>query len=391
MLNRTTLIVAGSILFGLFLGLAIRRARVPAPLAAVVARAQLPSRERVNSALLRAEIRDLNARLAALEEEGESIEREKLRLKTLSGPPPVPSPESLVRSNLRSLLTDRRLSIPRSVLDWLEKDPANILAMLRMASEIFREKDWGKGAYGTVEEFMTYFIGNVKSDAQENLLKVLLASQGKELDLLVRGWMLGLLGSYGITLPPEQVAELARQYRENKDPHFRDSAFPVLLMDPASYADLIREAVLQGDADERTRLLLKAWNKRALPGGELRKLARELMTSDSPGAMIMDAQDWVPKYINPLAPQETVALFDQTLSKPIPPLHKAVSMMVMGSIATLFPSHPGRAELDRFIASADDPKLKEFAGKVVSLIDEGKGYAEIRQLNPLQFGIAAPQ
>jgi len=76
MTTRTILVVAGSILAGLFLGLGIRRARVPAPLAAVDARAQLPSRERVGAALLRAQIRDLESRLAALREAGESIERE---------------------------------------------------------------------------------------------------------------------------------------------------------------------------------------------------------------------------------------------------------------------------------------------------------------------------
>jgi hypothetical protein len=391
MSTRPTLILAASILLGLFLGLAIRRARMPAPLTALDARAQLPSRERIGTALLRAEIRDLNARLAALRDEGESLSTEKLRLQSLSQPPPPPSPEALIRANLRAFLGERRITIHRDILDWLEKNPANMAVMIRIAAEIFREKDWGKNAFSSAQMFFQYFQTNLSSEAQLKVLDLIKASQHTEPDLLKRGLMLGILDIYASRLPPEQIAELARLYREGKDPNFRESAFPFLLQDGAANADLIRESLREGDPGERAKHLLRAWEKRALPGGELRSLARELMRSDDPGPMIMDAQEWVPKFINPLAPQETIALFDQTLSKPIAPMHKAISMMVMGSVASLFPSQPGRAEIDRFIASTDDPKLKEFAGKVVSLIDEGKGYAEIRKLNPTQFGIEFPK
>ena len=65
MRTRPTLILAASILLGLFLGLAIRRARMPAPLPALDARAQLPSRERIGTALLRAQIRDLHTETIA--------------------------------------------------------------------------------------------------------------------------------------------------------------------------------------------------------------------------------------------------------------------------------------------------------------------------------------
>ncbi len=391
MLHRTTLILAASIVLGLFLGLAIRRARMPAPLTAVDARAQLPSRERIGTALLRAEIRDLNARIAALREEGETLSSEKLRLQSLSQPPPPPPPESLVRTNLRSFLGERRLNIHREVLNWLEKNPANIAVMIRIAADVFRERDWGKTAYGSVADFFQYFVTNLNGEVQGKLLEFLATAQRTETDLLKRGLMLSILDLHQTKLPAEQLAELARLFREGRDPQFRESAFPFLLQDAAAQADLIREALRQGEPVERTRHLLKAWGKRALPGGELRTVARELMRSDDPGPMILEAQDWVPKFINPLAPQETIALFDQTLAKPIAPLHKAISMMVMGSIATLFPSQPGRTELDRFVASTDDAKLKEFGGKVISLIDEGKGYAEIRKLNPTQFGIEFPK
>jgi len=391
MKHRTTSILAASILLGLFLGLAIRRARMPAPLTAVDARAQLPSKERLGTALIRAEIRDLNARLAALREEGDTLSSETLRLQSLSKPLPPPSPESLIRANLRSFLGERRLNIQRSVLDWLEKNPANFVVMIKLAAEVFRERDWGKTGYASLGEFLYDFQVNLSSDAQLKVLELLRAAQRAEPDLLKRGLMLGIIDIYANHLPPEELAELARLFREGKDPHFRSSAFPFLLQDAAANADLIREAVREGGPAERTSHLLRAWSKRALPGGELRTLARELMKSDDPGPMIMEAQDWVPKFINPLAPQETIALFDQTLSKPIAPMHKAISMMVMGSVASLFPSQPGRAELDRFVASTDDAKLKEFGGKVVSLIDEGKGYAEIRKLNPTQFGIEIPK
>jgi hypothetical protein len=391
MTKRTTLILAASVLLGLVLGLAIRRARMPAPLRAVDARAQLPSTERISTALLRAEIRDLNARLAALREDGESLSTEKQRLQSLSQPPPPPSPESLVRTLLRTFLAERRITIQRTVLDWLQKNPANFVAMIKIAAEVFREKDWGKLAYDGLQQFLQYYVSNLDGDAQMKVLELITGAQHKEPDLLKRGLMLEILEMYQSKLPAEQLAELARLFREGKEPHFREAAFPFLLQDAAGNADLIREAVRQGDAGERTSHLLKAWNKRALPGGELRNLARELMKSDDPGPMIREAQDWVPKFINPLAPQETIALFDQTLSKPIEPIYKAVSMMVMGSVATLFPAQPGRAELDRFVGATDDPKLKEFAAKVISLIDEGKGYAEIRKLNPTQFGIERPK
>ena len=391
MMNRTILILGGSILAGLFLGLAIRRARVPAPLDAVESRARMPSKERVHTAMLRAEIRDLDARLAALREVGETIEREKLRLETLSQPPPPLSPEALVRTSLRSMLGESRITISTVLIDWLEKDPTNITVMMKIAGEVFREKDWGRSAAGEVEQFFSYYLGNLQPEELQKLFEFLVRTQGTEPDPLIRGWMLRILDSQRIGLPADQLGELARSFRESKDPRFREAAFPMLLKDAASYPELIRDAVRQGEPEERAHHLLKAWEKRALPGGELRTLARELMKSDDPSVMIQQAQDWVPKYINPLAPQDTVALFDQTLSKPIPPMYKAVSVMVMGSIATLFPSHPGRAEIDRFVASTDDAKLKEFCGKVVSLIDEGKGYAEIRQLNPTQFGIPIPK
>ncbi|HEV3029596.1 MAG TPA: hypothetical protein VG457_18605, partial [Planctomycetota bacterium] len=117
-MKRTTLTLAGSILLGLFLGLVIRRARMPAPLTGLGARAQLPSKARLHAALLRAEIRDLNARLAALREEGETLDQEKHRLESLSKPPPPPSPEALVRYVLRAALGDHRITISNEVLDW---------------------------------------------------------------------------------------------------------------------------------------------------------------------------------------------------------------------------------------------------------------------------------
>jgi hypothetical protein len=391
MLYRTTLILAGSILAGLFLGLAIRRARGPAALSAVEARSQLPSRERVNAALIRAEIRDLESRLAVLRDEDDALLREKLRLETLSQPPPPPSPQSLVRANLRTLLGEHRIDVDHAILAWIQKDPSNIAVLIKLTAEVFREKDWGKYSYRSLGEFIYYFISGVPLEDQKKVLDFVQAAQRTEPDPLGRALMLETLHAFGMGLPADQLGELARAFRESRDAHFRDSAFTMLLNDAAAYGDLIRDAVRQGNPDERAGLLLKAWDKRALPGGELRNLARELMKSESPGAMIMDAQDWVPKFINPLAPQETVALFEQTLSKPIEPLHKAISMMVMGSIATLFPARPGRDEIDRFVASTDSAPLKEFGGKVLSLIDEGKGYAEIRKLNPLQYGFEIPK
>jgi hypothetical protein len=390
-MNRATLVLAGSLVAGLLLGLAIRRARLPVPQTAVEARSQLPSRERIHAALLRAELRDLDARLAALREEGEHVAREKLRLEALTEPPPPPSPEALIRSNLRSMLGNRRVTIEHSVLDWLAADPANVGRMLKIAGEVFREQEWGILAFDSVETFLNYFISNLQGEAQENVLAHLRKAQAAELDPLLRGWMLRILERFKIELSPEQRADLARAFRESKDARLRESAFPHLLKDAASYGDLIRDAVRSGDPKERARHLLAAWSRRALPGGELRTLAREIMKSDDPSTLIMEAQDWVPKFINPLAPQETVALFDQTFSKPIAPVYKAISMMVLGSIATLFPAHPGRAEIERVVNSTDDARLKEFGGKVISLIDEGKGYAEIRQLNPIQFGFEVPK
>jgi len=204
--------------------------------------------------------------------------------------------------------------------------------------------------------------------------------------------MLSILDDFQIALPADQIAELAQAFRDSKEPTFRSAAFGLLLRDSAAYADLIRDTIRQGsDLEERSRCLLKAWDKRGLPGNELRSLAREIMKSDNPSLLIMDAQDWVPKYINPLAPQDTISMFDQTLSKPIEPIHKAVSLMVMGSIATLFPGHPGRAEIDRFAAATDDQHLKEYAGRIGEMIDEGKSYADIRKLNPLEFGMDFPK
>jgi len=297
----------------------------------------------------------------------------------------------VIRSTLRTFLAERRLTLPMEALDWLARTPANVAAMIKISADVFREKDWGKSAYGNLEYFLQVILANVPGEAQLKVLEFLKAAEPAESDLLRRGLMLSVLDMYQTRLGPEEISELARLFREAKDPNFRSSAYSFLLQDAATNAELIREALREGGPVERTSHLLKAWSKRALPGGELRKLARELMTSDDPGPMIREAQEWVPKFINPLAPQETIALFDQTLSKPIEPMYKAISMMVMGSVASLFPAQPGRAELDRFVASTDDPKLKEFAGKVVSLIDEGKGYAEIRKLNPTQFGIEIPK
>jgi len=135
--------LAGSILFGLLLGLAIRKNRLPADPDLLAARASLPSKERIGAALLRAEIRDLEARIAAVREEGERFERERLRLAALEKPQP-PSPEALLRLALRQLLEERSMTIDGDLMEWLKKDPAHVVAMLKIAAEIFREKDWGR-------------------------------------------------------------------------------------------------------------------------------------------------------------------------------------------------------------------------------------------------------
>jgi hypothetical protein len=392
-MKRTALLVLASIASGLVLGLLIRRVRVPAPPSLLDTRSQLPSRERIGAALLRAEIRDLHARVDALREEGERVERERLRLASLSQPPPPASPESLIRRDLRSLLGEGQLNFEAPLEEWLKKDLRNISLMMKIGAEVYREKDWGRNASERMGQFFyMYCLSNAQEGDREKLGEFLARAQQAETDSLVRAFLLGLLDSIQAPLPDGQLPGLARAFQESSDPVFRKSAFALILRDAATYSDLIRDAVREGaNEDIRARYLLMAWDKRALSSTELRRAARDIMKSDQPSILIMEAQDWVPKYINPLAPEETVALFDQTLAKPIEPVLKAISLMVMGSIATLFPNHPGRPEIERFSTSTGDPMLKEFAGKVGALVDEGKSYSEIRKLNPLNFGFEIPK
>lgn len=388
MRKATVVLVSASIAAGLLLGLAIRRARLPEgpPLGAA------PSAEGVSASLLRAEIRDLDARIAALREETDRVERERDRLEALAAPPPPPSPEMLLRQGLRKMLENRSYDFEGDVIKWIQKDPLHFRTMLQIAAEVFREKDWGRFGYDILRQAVHFYAQNARLPDNEQLPDFLLRAQQKEPDSLIRCWMLEVLELFKIEVPAEQLPELVDAFKGSKDPHFREAAFGLILKDGAANADLIRDAIRSSPTgDERTSHLLKAWDKRGLPVRELRGLARDIMTSDDPCSLIMDAQDWVPKYINPLQPQETIALFDQTMGKAIDPTYKAVSVMVMGSIATLFPGRPGRAEIERVATSADDARLKDFARKVGSLVDEGKSFAEIRKLNPLEHGFSLPR
>jgi hypothetical protein len=107
--------------------------------------------------------------------------------------------------------------------------------------------------------------------------------------------------------------------------------------------------------------------------------------------MIERSELWVPKYLSPFAPRETVALFAGTLRKAdVDPFHKSISLMVIGSVASIFPGRPGRAEIEGAAVGADDERLRAFASKVVELLDQGKTYAELRQLDPAEFGLQPP-
>lgn len=390
---RSVWVVSGSILIGLVLGLAIRRARMPSTVPEV---AGLPSRASVGAALLRAEIRDLDTRLGAVREESDRIEQEKLRLAALARPPASLPLEEELRRDLRAAMESRGFVMRKAVREWIRQDPANVGALLRLAAAVVREKRRSRDEVARCGEFLLngYLAADQFADSQaqrDRIAAWLIESQPSEADVLVRGWMLQALDEWGVELPADIRAGLAKAFRETADPDLRDALLGHLMKDPES-RELVAVAIRKNpDAKERSYQLLKAWDRRALPAKELRAQVRDIMASDRPEGLIQEAQNWVPKYINPLAPQETVGLFDGTLSKPIQPIHKAVSLMVLGSIASLFPGRPGRAEVGRFAESTDDPRLQEFARKVASLIDEGRSFAEIRKLNPLEYGLEPPK
>jgi hypothetical protein len=393
--RKSALLVLGSVAAGLILGLVIRRARGPSPLDPVAARAALPSKERVRAALLRAEIRELDARMEALKDEQRRLDEDLQRLAFLAEPAPPPSIEEQILQDARLALDQWSFIGRPEIFEWLKSDPARIVTLARKVAQAYREKERGWLEARHAQDYVAMVARGLTfpegSPEREKLQHMLASAQRTETDAVVRALLISAMDNWKLPLPPEEMAELGRAFQESHDRLFRDAAFGMILGDPAS-RDLVRETIRQnGDAEERTQQLLKAWERRGLPGNELRGLAREIMKSDAPGSMIMDAQEWVPKYINPLAPQETIALFNQTLSKPIDPFHKAISIMVMGSIATLFPGQPGRAEIETFLNATEDQRLKDFAGKIGGLIDEGKNYNDIRQMSPLQHGFELPK
>jgi hypothetical protein len=391
---RTVWIVLGSILAGLVLGIAIRRAR-GTPSAADDRDA--PSREGVGAALLRAEIRTLDLRLGTARGEGERIEQERSRLAALDRPPAPLSFEDELRRDLRRGMENIAWFVTRrAVHDWLREDPANLLTLLRMAAAVVREKERSREELQRMTEFLIsgYLAAGhfgAEAELRPRMASFLLDAQRSESDALVRSWILGALDEWRVALPADARAELAKSFREATDPALRSALLGHLMNDPESRA-LVAEAI-RGNPDlrDRSSQLLKAWERRALPPGELRTQVREIMKSDRPEVLIQEAQNWVPKYINPPDPQETIGLFHGTLAKPIEPMHKAVSLMVMGSISSIFPGNPGRTEIARFGESTGDARLKEFAGKITGLIDGGKGFAEIRKLNPLEHGFEPPK
>lgn len=383
-MKKNVWVVLGSILAGLVLGLAIRRARVHSPEPEVRG---LPSREAVGAALLRAEIRDLDLRLGAAREEGERIEREKTRLAV----PPAPlSFEDELRRDLRTMMERDGVITRKPVVDWIRQDPRNATTLMKLAAGVVREKPRSREELERIGEFVLGYLHRSRYEdggvERDRVAPFLVESQGSESDVLVRGWMLRTLEAWKIALPADARSALANSLKETADRDLRDALLGHLMNDPEA-RDLVAETIRRiPDPRDRSTQLLKAWDHRALPPAELRTQVKEIMTSDRPEGMIEQAQNWVPKYINPLAPQETIGLFHGTLSKPIDPTYKAVSLMVMGSVASIFPGHPGRAEIARYADSTDDARLKEFARKVAGLIDAGQGFAEIRKLNPLEHG-----
>src|SRR5262249_40884903 len=120
MSRKNLLLVLGSVAVGLILGLAIRRARMPAPLDPVAARAALPSKERVGAALLRAEIRELDARMAALQDEQRRLDADLQRLAFLTAPPRALSPEEQILQDARTAINDWSYNSRGEILVWLK-------------------------------------------------------------------------------------------------------------------------------------------------------------------------------------------------------------------------------------------------------------------------------
>lgn len=385
-MGRRAVVWSVALLAGILAGGTLRRARGSAAPPAV--EAEGPTADRVHAARARSEIRGLDRTLAALKEEAERLEREQARLSAATAPEAPPTPLERARQEMRRLLTSGEIRVGGEMARWLKEDPSHVGLLLRAAAEVAREKEWGPNArrdLGGALMFLTN--GLLRDEARKPIAAWLADAQAAEADPLVRGWMLSLLDHWNEPLSPERAAALAAELDSMSDPALREGAFAALARTPKGHEDALRAALAAADPDERAAGILKAWQRKALPVRELRGMVVEMMRSEHPEPMIDSAEWWVPKYVNPFAPQETVALFRQTLDKPIAPLRKAVSMMVMGSLSTVFPTRPGRAELEAFARSATDDGLKAFATKIVEMVDQGKSYDDIRRLDPAAFGI----
>lgn len=366
-----------AVLLGLALGVVLRRARA----ADVAPSTPLPPAESVEAALTRQEIRALRAKLAEAKEEERRVSTPPVAPRVLTFAEELRA--QVKRAGQGSYIIDQR------VMDWLNEEPSRMGELLGWVKEELA----AGGKAGYLEDFLNWSLSN--GEPSEALIEWMWASQESEPDATKRRLTLGRLALWKSKPGPDRARVLAASLPGTSDVALREEATTALLPAGPEHKEAVLESLRALEAPERrARVLAAAWERRggALGMSELRSLTRAEMTGAEPRWMIERAETWVPKYVSPFAPQETVALFAGTLRKAdVDPFHKSISLMVIGSVASIFPGRPGRAEIEAAAAGADDERLRAFAAKVVELLDQGKTYAELRQLDPGDFGLSAPR